>query len=712
MRKNKLIIFALSTAALVGCNQSKEDQDVTAHKASNAHKIKKSLVVMVDGARYEALLNAYTPNFDTLSLTKAYTGGVTNSTSQSGTSTVEGESTIWTGSWHANQQSGFNGYPTVWQRLKESKPKINIGLYPNWDIFSHVKFDLSDIKNKEAFKTGTSRKADHENAKKIVDKIKSGTFDSLFTTIDQVDYYGHCYYGNSGGAWSDNYVQGIEEADKVLGYLLDAVKDREKSTNEDWLVLVLPDHGFNKLNDNGGADCSHGSQDIEAKKIWIASNEPDLMNEEFKSPLKKIANREKDGLYRYAAQTDIAPTLLSWHGVDIEPDWGIEGTPLIGDVGVRGLFASELKNANTVELSFTATNEGSIQVLRDGKEIALINDAIKGEVYKYKDELSGYSTGTHSLTYTLINNSVPKTVHITASIIKQVKYNSLPFSSITSLYTFDSDMISNSLSGGYSLHVTGQPKLALVKKGRFKSALYHQRVFNNDVSFEDNQTNTDKFTISFWFTGDGSSYDPALLTNKKWKSSLDGTVVAQLNDTIKAQIGETGKGSCCFVSLPYTATKDKNDPKWNLFVMSVDKTKPWSQGQGNGVMTVGVYNAEGNFSSGAVDLTGNRVNTMRSGKDWLINNDYAQNANSGYAVMFDEIAVWNDAALDISQMLALGKAKHSLVYKVAVLPEAMSASVGLDTVEYLGENPNLSKKDKQKEAFWKRARQMSELSAQ
>ncbi|MGR5542771.1 alkaline phosphatase, partial [Vibrio campbellii] len=88
---------------------------------------------------------------------------------------------------------------------------------------------------------------------------------------------------------------------------LDAVEQREAEFDEEWLVMVAPDHGFNRQKDNGSVDCAHGSQDIDAKKIWVASSHEELLNEQFTSPLSAVGNRDKDGIYRYVAQTDVTP---------------------------------------------------------------------------------------------------------------------------------------------------------------------------------------------------------------------------------------------------------------------------------------------------------------------------------------------------------------------------------------------------------------------
>ncbi|MGF1681590.1 hypothetical protein [Photobacterium minamisatsumaniensis] len=699
-----VVVFTM----LAGCNSSTDEKS-----SQPLEKERKSLLVMIDGARYEAVLNATTPNLDKLAIQQAYTGGISDTLSQSGTSTVEGESTLWTGSWHTVQKSGENGFKTVWQHLITDQPEFTIGLYPNWPIFDYVNFDLSVIENKKAFRTGTNIDAEHDNARIIADKILSGDYDSLFTTIDMVDYSGHCYYGNSGGAWSDDYVKTIEEADQVFGYMMDAVLAREAEYNEEWLVMVAPDHGFNRQKDNGSVDCAHGSQDIDAKKIWVASNQAEQLNQQFTSPLNSIGNRDKDGIYRYVAQTDVTPTLLTWHNVDIKPDWAIEGTPLIGEIGVRGLFVENIQDANTVEITFTASNNLPVQVFANGSEIVQIDNASTGDIYTFEYELDNLEPGSHQITFTLVNNAIPKSITTAVTILDDVDYDDLPFGSISALYSFDDELTDNSIAGGHALSKTGEPSIASTA-GKYENALYHVRNFNNDLLFDDLVTNTDKFTISLWFIGDGTSYDPAILTNKRWASAADGMILAQLNASLKLQVGVDGEGSCCFVQLPYTPTTSMDNLQWNLLVASVDKTKAWSNGEGFGVMTFGVYNAKGNLQYGSVDLTGDRKNTIHTGLPWLINNDHAQTYNTGHAVMMDELIVWDNVTFTPGEVVALGSAAQSVTDKLSLASgRSNMASKSFSTVvEYLGANPNLSEQEKQSEAFWQRRRQMEELKAE
>ncbi|MGL6313839.1 hypothetical protein [Vibrio sp. WXL103] len=705
-KKTKLANSIALVLLVAGCNSSSDKQD-----PQPVDKQRKSLMVMIDGTRYEALLNASTPNLDQLTIQQAYTGGISGTLSQSGTSTVEGESTLWTGSWHTIQKSGENGFKTVWQHIKEDKESFQIGLYPNWPIFDYVSFDLSSIEKQHAFRTGTDRAAEHENSLVVAEKILSGEYDSLFTTIDMVDYSGHCNYGNSGGAWSDAYVQTIEEADTIFGYMLDAIEQREAEHDEEWLILVAPDHGFNRPKDNGSVDCAHGSQDIDAKKIWVAASHETLLNEQFTQPLEVVGNREKDGIYRYVAQTDVTPTLLAWHQVDIQPEWEIEGTPLIGDIGVRGLFAETDPNSHKLELQFTPSNDLPVHVMMNGSEVKVIDDAVKGELYTYVPENLDLEPGNHQIVFTLINNQIPKSIVASVTILEDVDYDDLPFSAISNLYTFNGELTENAIIGGQALETSGQPNITAVA-GKYDQALLHVREFHNDLYFSDEITNTDTFSFSLWFVGDGTSYDPAVLTNKRWSSAADGMILAQLNNSLKLQVGANNEGSCCFVQLPYVSTTDIDNPQWNLLVASVDKTQPWASGEGFGVMTFGVYDAEGTLHYGSVDLHDPRHETIHTGLSWLINNDHAQGYNNGHAALIDELAIWQGVTFSPGAVVALGQAEQSVIEKVNSVAVNQSEAQGVNEILYLGAKPNLTQQEQRAEAFWQRRRQMEELRAE
>lgn len=407
----------------------------------------------------------------------------------------------------------------------------------------------------------------------------------------------------------------------------------------------------------------------------------------------------------------MTPTLLAWHDVEILPEWEIEGTPLIGEVGVRGLFVENDQETNELEISFTPSNNLPVSVELNGEELVVIDDAKKGVLYTFSPSVDHLPSGNHQLTFTLINNTIPKSITASVTIVEDVDYDDLPFQSITALYTFDGNLTDNAVNGGVDLSVTGNPEISSAS-GKYHSSLHHVRHFNNDLLFDDVITNTDKFSFSLWFVGDGTSYDPAVITNKRWASSADGMILAQLNDSLKLQVGMDGEGSCCFVQLPYTPTTSENNLQWNLLVASVDKTAPWSNDEGFGVMTFGVYDAVGKLHYGSVDLTGSRNETIHTGLPWLINNDHAQTYNNGHAALIDELAIWQGATFTPGEVIALAQAENSLVHQVNTEVKTSLKAQNESVPTYFGAKPNLTESEQAAEAFWQRRRQMEELRLQ
>jgi len=61
----------------------------------------------------------------------------------------------------------------------------------------------------------------------------------LMGVYDRVDATGHRH------SFDDNeyYLEAIHQADALVGQLLSAVKERASTANEDWLVILISDHG-------------------------------------------------------------------------------------------------------------------------------------------------------------------------------------------------------------------------------------------------------------------------------------------------------------------------------------------------------------------------------------------------------------------------------------------------------------------------------------
>lgn len=292
----------------------------------------KVLLIGIDGLQYEKIGSNHTPNFDRLFLSKAYTGGLSKTQTQQKTKSGPGWATILTGVWVNKHQvpsndSGLanNAYRSLYRYIAEHDASAHIASFSTWGPI-HSQFFRSDL---TLIKQRSEGGSDDDNLNKALATLNNDSADFVFLHLDEPDAVGHAL------CFGSAYNKAVEDADKRLGKLLDAVEAKERK-GENWLVMVTTDHGRTPI-----VGCHHGEQTEPEKTIFIASNK--VLNKEFSSKAVNPANTDFSGLYGYPAQTAIVPTILSFMGIETGVQAGFESTSLYGDVGIRKLnYANKL----------------------------------------------------------------------------------------------------------------------------------------------------------------------------------------------------------------------------------------------------------------------------------------------------------------------------------------------------------------------------------
>lgn len=123
-------------------------------------------------------------------------------------------------------------------------------------------------------------------------------------------------------------------------------------------MIVCTDHG----RDYWGT--GHGGVTEQEKTVFIASNKP--LNEELNQPSIPEDNPGPNNLYGYAAQTSVAPTVLRHMGLDLLPQWLLDGTPLLGATGVRKARAIEAEG----KLLWNSDSPGAVIIHKNGQVVA------------------------------------------------------------------------------------------------------------------------------------------------------------------------------------------------------------------------------------------------------------------------------------------------------------------------------------------------------
>lgn len=223
---------------------------------ANAQLPTKVLVIGIDGVRSDALLQANTPNIDSLTAEGTFTY-----TSWHVRTTLSGPgwSDIMTGVWEEKHEvlnnqytdKNWDDYPYFVTRAKEHRPDIHAVQVTSWA-------PMSDSVYNDGWDAKLILPSDNDCVAAAVDSLSnSADLDVLFIHIDDVDYVGH----SSGfDPINGNYMDAIETADGQVGQLMAALKSRPQFENEDWVVLLTTDHG--------GFLLGHGGITKQERQVW------------------------------------------------------------------------------------------------------------------------------------------------------------------------------------------------------------------------------------------------------------------------------------------------------------------------------------------------------------------------------------------------------------------------------------------------------------
>jgi hypothetical protein len=290
---------------------------------------------------------------------KAYAGGINGRASEQATNSGPGWMTLLTGVW-ANKHGVIANteslrvdpeFPSLFKRLRDALPNAYLSSIVNWSPINTA-FLLEDAQGNNVRESGLS---DEQVTARTLEILENTPADFTYIQLDEPDQAGHA------SGFGPAYQFALRETDNRLGRLLDKVEARAyKHPQEDWLVIVCTDHG----RDYGGA--GHGGVTEQEKTVFIASNK--RLNEELHQPSIPEDNPGPNNLYGYAAQTSVAPTVLRHMGLDLLPQWKLDGTPLLGATGVRKARAIE----GEAKLLWNSDSQGTVTIHRNGQLVATV----------------------------------------------------------------------------------------------------------------------------------------------------------------------------------------------------------------------------------------------------------------------------------------------------------------------------------------------------
>lgn len=278
-------------------------------------KIAKVLTIGIDGTRFDAIEKAEMPNLDGLLREGIHSPAcliLGDRYRKNDTISGPGWSSILTGVWadkhgvHDNRfkDSQYADYPHLFQRLKEERANVRTASFVTWEPIHSKITSGADVTLNFAEKAhGVLDYDRYDNAAqdRAVEELEKSNPDWLFMYIGQVDVAGHTHGFHPS---VPQYIEAIERADKLVGRVLAAMKSRASFAKEDWLVIVVSDHGGKGLNHGGG------------------HNSPEILN----SFLIVSGDAARRGLFEEQVYLVDAPvTALAHLGVKTKAEWKLDG---------------------------------------------------------------------------------------------------------------------------------------------------------------------------------------------------------------------------------------------------------------------------------------------------------------------------------------------------------------------------------------------------
>jgi PKD repeat protein len=225
---------------------------------------KKSLLIMLDGLRSDGVINAISPNMDSL-IDGTFGGGgyqggygyFAQTIQDAPTSSAYNHVSIMTGVGATKHGVSSNSaaaiaavdyglWPTYLSTLESIDPSVNTVFLATWSA------DLS-------MTTGADYDKQSSDAGNVVNLVNilngsysdpsgnNGTSWSLGTDVDAIALYLDDIDGAGHGfGFSPDvpgYIAEIEEIDSQIGQLLTAIENRPGFTTEDWQIVITTDHG-------------------------------------------------------------------------------------------------------------------------------------------------------------------------------------------------------------------------------------------------------------------------------------------------------------------------------------------------------------------------------------------------------------------------------------------------------------------------------------
>lgn len=327
-----IFCLAVSGFILLSCVQASDAKDETP----------KGLFIILDGISADVIEKLNPPALAEIAkeggYTRAYVGGGAGTYSETPTISAVGYNSLLTGTW-ANKHNVWDNniedpnyhYKTIFSIAEEFNPQLHTAIFSTWtdNRTKLIGEDLAQTKNikldhkYDGLELDTA-KYPHDDQSDYIHQIDEAVADEAaryvaekgpdlsWVYLQYTDDMGH-RHGDS-----EKFYNAIRMADKQVGRIWNAIKEREKNFDEDWLIVITTDHGRDSTSGK-----HHGGQSPRERLTWIYTN-ADSLNERFKQT---------------PAVVDIMPSICNHMKISIPDDVmrEVDGVPFIGPVDFSNL---------------------------------------------------------------------------------------------------------------------------------------------------------------------------------------------------------------------------------------------------------------------------------------------------------------------------------------------------------------------------------------